>query len=240
MEGFVKNNSFHGIVRFLDPPLAPDKSLRRYSKNNQVQNVRQVRGLTQDSPTVEVNRVALFRNGIHDGPSWDFFTGSMLYTKFTGKNGKGITFGAHMDNFFEFVFVGRFKDGIITSGHLADIIGQDDVEQLRVPRLSNPVSKTIYYPLDLSNLNETKNSKIPPALITDPVEDKWVYVNESKIKKHMYSKGEEGLFAKMEIPPNQLISFYGGYRYNKSTWENMNILDPEYASHVYLEQGNDK
>ena len=243
-EGFVQNNSFHGIVRFLDPPIAHDKHLRRYSKTNQIQKVRQTAGLSQDPPTVEVRRVALYKNGVHDGPAWDFYTGSMLYTKFVGKKGGGVTFGAHMDNFFKFVYVGRFKNGIITSGHLADIIGQDDIDQLRVPRFSNPISDRIYHSIDLSNLNEThltsNVSSIPHFLTTDPVEDKWVYVNESRIKKHMHSKGEDGLFAKTDIPSHQMISFYGGFRYNKSIWEDMNLLDPIYARHVYIEPGKSK
>ena len=245
MEGFVQNNSFHGIVRFLDPPIAADKLLKRYSKNNQIQTVRQrLKGLNQDQPTVEVKRVALYKNGLHDGPSWDFFTGSMLYTKFKGKNGGGITFGAHLDNFFEIAYVGRFKNGIITSGHLADIIGQDDVEQFRVPRFSSPISEKIYHSIEIQSLNESnltsKSSQIAPTLVTDPVEDKWIYVNDSKIKRHLYSQKEEGVFAKMEIPSNQLISFYGGYRYNKSVWEEIKELDPKYASYVYTDPGKSK
>ena len=241
IEGFVQNNSFHGIVRYLDPPLAPDKHFKRYAKNSQVQQVRQVSGFSQDKPNVEVSRLALHRNGYPDGPSWEFLTGALLYTNSTREKGKLMNIGAHMDNKLDVAYVGRFEDKKLISGHLAKVIGQSEVEQIRIPQFSDPISDTKYQSIDQSYMNKSflvsNHLSKSPLLITDPTEDHWVYVNKSQTLKHMSSKNEDGLFAKRNIPEHQVVAFYGGFRFSKSSWDDMRVFDPLYFRPVYMEPG---
>jgi hypothetical protein len=241
MEGFVQNNSFHGIVRFLDAPLAADRILKRYSKYNQIEEAREIMGLSQGQQYIEVNQVALYKNGYPDGPSWTFMPGSMLYTNSEQEKSGQTTFSSYIHNDFSISYVGTFENGKMILGHLANLVGQDEVDQISVPRFSNPISDTIYRSIDHSYLKEnyleTASSWKSPLFVTDHIEDKWVYVNESRRVTNMYSQVEEGLFAKINIPTNEVIAFFGGFRYSKQTWEEMKLFDPEYFRPLYMEPG---
>jgi hypothetical protein len=241
IEGFIQNNSFHGIVRFLDAPLASDRILKRYSKYNQFQEVREVMGLSQGQPHVEVNQVALYKNGFTDGPSWKFMPGSLLFTNSEQEKSEQTMFGAHIPNDFSTSYVGILENGKMISGHLANVVGQDEVDQIRVPLFSSPISDTKYRTIEHSYANEdyleTNSSWISPLLVTDPIEDKWVYVNESKSASNIYSQVEHGLFAKINIPTNEVIAFYGGFRYSKDIWDVMKLFDPVYFRPLYMEPG---
>ena len=126
-------------------------------------------------------------------------------------------------------------------GHLANVVGHEEIDQIRVPRFSNPISETMYHLIDHSYLKEndleTNSSWNSPLFVTDPIEDKWVYVNQSRRATNMYSKVEDGLFAKINIPTNEVIAFFGGFRYSKHTWEDMKLFDPVYFRPLYMEPG---
>ena len=241
VEGFIQNNSFHGIVRFLDPPLGSDRILKRYAKFSQIQEVRNVMGLSQGQPHVEVKQVSLYKNGFPDGPSWKFMPGSLLYKNSEQEKSGETMFGSHIPNDFSTSYVGTFEHEKMIFGHLANVVGQDEVGQIRVPRFSNPISDTIYRSIDHSyvkeNYPETNSSWTSPLFVTDHIEDKWVYVNESRSATNMYSQVEHGLFAKINIPTNEVIAFYGGFRYSKHTWDDMKIFDPVYFRPLYMEPG---
>ena len=51
----------------------------------------------------------------------------------------------------------------------------------------------------------------------------------------MYSKTEEGVLAKIDIPKNKIVAFYGGFRYNKLVWDEINLFDPIYWRPVYID-----
>ena len=241
IEGFVQNNSFHGTVRFLDAPLASDRILKRYSQYNHIEEGRNVMGLSQGQQYVEVNHVAVYKNGFPDGPSWTFMPGSLLYTNSDhAKHGQSF-FGSHIHNDFSASYVGTFENGKMIFGHLANVVGHEEIDQIRVPRFSNPISETMYHSIDHSYLKEndleTNSSWNSPLFVTDPIEDKWVYVNQSRRATNMYSKVEDGLFAKINIPTNEVIAFFGGFRYSKQTWEDMKLFDPVYFRPLYMEPG---
>jgi hypothetical protein len=90
--------------------------------------------------------------------------------------------------------------------------------------------------LFLESYLESTSSCKSTLFVTDHIEDKWVYVNESRVTS-MYSQVEEGLFAKSNIPTNEVIAFFGGFRYSKQTWEDMKLLDPVYFRPLYMEPG---
>ena len=62
----------------------------------------------------------------------------------------------------------------------------------------------------------------------DNVEETWVYVNKTKLKKTHSDNSEEGLFSKKDIPSGQIISFFGGIILSKELWENKRLIDPSY------------
>ena len=62
----------------------------------------------------------------------------------------------------------------------------------------------------------------------DKVEENWVYVNRTWLNKTFTDHGEEGLFAKKNIPKDEIISFYGGIILSKETWDYMRLVDPTY------------
>lgn len=244
IEGFVLNNAFHGVVRYLDSPLAQNKKPRRYSKDGKVDSTRThfMAGLSEDGPTVEVSQVTLHKDGYPNGPSWQFLTGAFLYIDFSRRGEEShystTHFGAHISHDLNRSYVGMFEADKVVSGQLATVIGQVEVEQIRVPQFSAHQSDTIYRAIDFSRSNSEiliEDNITSPCLIADPVEDIWVYVNTSQSVKHMYSKTEEGVFAKIDIPSDKIVAFYGGFRYNKYEWNEINLFDPIYWRPVYIE-----
>ena len=242
IEGFVRNNCFHGIVRYLDAPLPAKKPLKRYSKNkqiNRVQQIGQVAGLSEDAAIVEVNKVGVYKNGFLDGPSYDFRTESLLYSNSMRNKQEVDTFGALIENDYSSVYAGQFIGEKMISGYLADIIGQEEVDQIRIPHLSKPLSDTIYSTIEFSDIIDGKvaltSNPSSSHLVADPVEDKWVYVKESENITNMYTEHEDGLFAKIDIPEKQIVSFFGGIIIDKESWNQMRLLDPVYFRPVYTD-----
>ena len=241
IEGFVRSNCFHGMVRYLDPPLPAKKPLKRYSKNKQINRVQQIGqvGLSEDATIVEVNRVGVYKNGFLDGPSWDFRTESLLYRNSVRNEKESDTFGAHIENDYSISYAGHFIGEKMNSGYLADIIGQKEVDQIRIPQFSKPLSDTIYNTIEFSDIVDGKvapTSNLPSShLVADPVEDKWVYVKESENITNMYTEHEDGLFAKIDIPEKQIVSFFGGIIIDKESWNQMRLLDPVYFRPVYTD-----
>ncbi len=85
---------------------------------------------------------------------------------------------------------------------------------MRVPILdepSGPVMRHVF--LDFDNIVD--------PLITDPMEDKYVYVNKSSIQG-------DGLFAKIDILKNTVVSYFGGFHYSRTKWNDTKIFDPIY------------
>ena len=66
------------------------------------------------------------------------------------------------------------------------------------------------------------------TVIIDTVEETWVYVKKTKLKKTHTDISEDGLFSKKDIPIGQIISFFGGIILSKEVWENTHLIDPSY------------
>ena len=59
--------------------------------------------------------------------------------------------------------------------------------------------------------------------VTDAVEDKYVYVNES-----LTINGGQGLFAKVDIPGGTNFAYFGGHVYTDKQWNATTFFDPNY------------
>ena len=62
------------------------------------------------------------------------------------------------------------------------------------------------------------------ALVPDPLESEWVYVNDSRT----YPDIGQGLFAKKDVPAQTVVSFFGGRLVTTLEWESLNLYEPIY------------
>ena len=59
--------------------------------------------------------------------------------------------------------------------------------------------------------------------VTEAVEDKYVFVNES-----LTINGGQGLFAKIDIPGGTNFAYFGGHVYTAKQWNKTTFFDPNY------------
>lgn len=215
VEGFVVDGSWHGIVRHLAPPFKHGRR-KRYVRR-QIENVIISAGtMGKDEPVAEVVFVGKYKNGLIDGPGWKFLVGgTYLFGHFKKTSTFTTNHGAFINQDLESCYFGRFVDSKMMSGQLAQVIGEESMDDMKVPLFSEP-SGTVYR----YGIEEGANTLTDP-LVTDITEDTWVYVKKSNISG-------EGLFAKQDVPGNTVVAYFGGIQVSMAEWNKTKTLDPNY------------
>ena len=104
---------------------------------------------------------------------------------------------------FKMVLRGSFKDEKLVEGQMCELIGSTLEKGIRIPIFS-PKAGPVYTFEHPSRKVIAKN-----PLVADPWESEMVYVKES-----LLPQGGEGLFAKKDIGPKELLSLFNGVRLN--------------------------
>ena len=97
------------------------------------------------------------------------------------------------------VLVGQFQDGVMVRGKPAKIIGErcnDGIKEIKISRI-RPDAPTFKY----SRPTRVNIGDQPTKM--DPYEKKCVYIKPTK-------RGDDGLFAKINIKNWELVSYYSG------------------------------
>ena len=110
------------------------------------------------------------------------------------------------------VIVGKFKDGVLMEGRQSNIIAE---------RCNNGMKEISISDLDQesSAITFKRNNKLrvhQPKLI-DPFERRFVYVGPTKVKG-------EGLFARRNIEPYEIVSYYSGIILTADEFEEISLL----------------
>lgn len=115
----------------------------------------------------------------------------------------------------------------MVSGQAADLENIEFIDGMIVPVFSNPRGQ-VYHSFT------SEDGTITDPLTPDPLEDKYVYVNDSK-----WIENEQGLFSKTNISANTIFAYFGGFLYTSQQWNSTNITYPRFyakfadGSHVY-------
>ena len=102
----------------------------------------------------------------------------------------------------------------ILEGQSVEIVGMSQMHKITIPEFSDPKG-----PIYRNCINT--DGKFQDALVTDPVEDRYVYINESIINGY-------GLFAKIDIPKGTNFAYFGGQLYTAQAWNDTTFFDPQY------------
>ena len=173
-------------------------------------------------PTIkEVSRVGIFKNGKPRGPCWTFLHGGSFHFGILNEDTNSITnfttdHGAYIAQSMTMGYFGQFSEGHMKSGQIVDIIGIEEIDHVVVPKFSEPSGqKYTHCPgKDLKSFHD--------ALVPDPEEQKFVYVNDSLVHG-------QGLFAKVDIPAQTVFAYFGGFTYTSQAWNETTFFDPLYV-----------
>ena len=216
LEAFATNNVLHGIARIIEP----SRKLRLRGRYISQAKIKQM-GINYGSDQMikEVSRVGIFKNGKPDGPSWTFLHGGSFHFGYLEPDTKFITnfttnFGAYIAQSMQMGYLGQFENGHIKNAQKVDIIGIEEQDKIVVPKFSEPHGQ-IY------NHCPGQDYTFIDALVPDPEEDKFVYVNKSIVHG-------QGLFAKEDIPKNTIFAYFGGFTYTSQEWNQTTFFDPSY------------
>ena len=96
------------------------------------------------------------------------------------------------------VLIGKFKDGVMLKGRQSKIIAErcnNGIKEIKIakPKTGSPILK----------FKRNTKQHIYDATIMDQYEKNMVYVKNT-------AESEEGLFAKKDIKPNEIVSYYSG------------------------------
>ena len=106
------------------------------------------------------------------------------------------------------VLVGQFKDGIMINGKHAKIIAErcnDGIKEIKVS-VPKPDTPTFKYK------RPTRLNYGEQPTVMDPYEKNIVYIKES-------AWGDDGLFAKRDIKPKEVVTYYSGIFWNATEME---------------------
>jgi len=121
--------------------------------------------------------------------------------------------------------LGKFDDGLLVCGKPAKIVSTDIINGVLVPKFKITSEKIFQ-----RWISTNKDIACPPHLC-DPYESGLVEVKVSNVAEG----SGEGLYAKVDIPENRIISYYNGLRFEKHE-----SLDPETGYDIYLELNHRK
>ena len=175
-------------------------------------------------PTIrEVSRVGILKNGKPNGPSWTFLLGGSFHFGILTEDTKFITnfttdYGAYIAQSMTVGYLGQFHGGHMKSGQIVDITGIEAIDNVVVPKFSEPSPSDQKY----THCPGKDKDVFHEALVPDPEEEKYVYVNESLVHG-------QGLFAKEDIPANTIFAYFGGFTYTSQAWNQTTFFDPLYV-----------
>lgn len=171
----------------------------------------------------EITHCGLFKNGYLDGPQWHFLHGGNFQFGIVDSE-------AHMTNIFNFTskngaylnqnkksgFFGKFLDGKMLEGQSVTVESLEYIHDIVVPKFSSPSGyKYKHFATQHGVLNE--------GHIQDPLEEKFVYVNDSAVHG-------KGLFAKIDISVDTIFAYSGGFVYDTQSWNNTDFYAPRYLT----------
>ena len=146
--------------------------------------------------------------------------------------------GAYINDDLKSGYQGKFFEGKMIQGQPVKIEGMDQLHQIVIPKFSDPQGPFLKHCIN-------SDGQFQDSLMSDLIEDKYVYVNDSKI-------AGQGLFAKRDIPNGAIFAFFGGKLYTAQAWNDTftKFFDPqyvvkfkdgkyEYVIHLPDEYGND-
>ena len=161
--------------------------------------------------------------GFVDGPLWHFLHGSNFLfgtiDKDLGiKNLNNFTTdnGAYISQDLRESYKGQFSNGKMKSAQLSEIDRLQFQYGIPIPIFSQSQGKIFKH-------FASENGKLQDALTEDPLEKRYVYVNQSRLPD-----AGQGLFAKVDIAPDTIFAFFGGFVYTAQEWNNTNLLYPKY------------
>ena len=223
--------------RFLDPP-KPLRMRNRYITFAKIKS--DGVNYSSEKRISEVTHVGVYVNGYINGPVWQFLQGgSFQFGIVEGvKDLTNITTanGAYINDDKKTGYKGSFVNGTLTKAQFVEIIGMEMEHQIVSPKFSDPKG-------DILTNVITTDGEFKDVTVTDLLEDKMVYVNNSQYHG-------QGLFAKTDIATNSIVAFFGGNLYTAHAWNKTTFFDPNYFAkfsdgrenyyvHLPDEYGND-
>lgn len=219
LEGLAKDGVLHGIARVLEAQKYEDFRTRYEPTKVEMDS-----GINYNSkPKIrEVLHCAIFRNGFLEGPQWDFVQGSNFRFGLRDGQSKNIfqfdskSRAAYVNQDLQAGYVGEFSNGIMLSGQAADLENIEMIDEMITPIFGTPYG-LVYHSFT------SDDGTINDPLTTDPLEDKYVYVNASKLIEN-----EQGLFAKTNISASTIFAYFGGFVHSSKSWNSTNLTYPKY------------
>jgi len=176
-----------------------------------------VRGVTLSG---RLDYIGWYSCGLPTGLTWKYVRGDCWLVgcqdstgNFTGED---IAF-IYPD--LETALVGKFEKGILVSAKPARVLSTELKNGVLIPTF-HITSEKIYQRW----ISTSQDIACPPHL-SDPYESSLVQVKQSEIEGAC-----EGLYAKVDLPENRIISFYNGLRLDKDE-----CILPETGYDIYLE-----
>ena len=106
------------------------------------------------------------------------------------------------------VLVGQFKDGVMIEARPTNIIAERCNDGMKEIKISMP----IYDAPTLKYRRTTRLDIGDQPTVMDPLEKRFIYINETE-------RGDDGLFAKKDIGPDQVVAYYSGIFWNATELE---------------------
>ena len=110
------------------------------------------------------------------------------------------------------VIVGKFSDGVLVEGRPSKIVAERCKNGMKQIKVANPDQK-----LSLFTFKRNNKLRVHQPKIMDPLETNSVYVG------HTEERGE-GLFARRNIEPNEIMSYYSGIIWSANEFQEISLL----------------
>lgn len=167
----------------------------------------------EDNISRRLGFIGHFQNGIPTGYCWKgLLGGSFIYGKVDEKgefSGDNISY---INQDISTGFKGTFKKGIMINAKAIKVIGENcNEEGLKILKFSEPESSQSYH-YERPNLNSFGDQ----PFILDPLDREYINLANSTIDTNETSQddGENGAFAKIDIPPQTIIAHNNGKIFN--------------------------
>jgi len=176
-----------------------------------------VRGTSLDR---RLDYIGWYLGGVPTGYTWKYVSGDGWLVgnldntgSFTGED------IAYIYPDLQTAILGKFENGLLVCGKPAKIVSTEIINGVLVPKFKITSEKIFE-----RWISTNKDIACPPHLC-DPYESDLVEVRVSTVPG-----AGEGLYAKVDLPENRIVSYYNGVRL-----ENNEIIQPETGYDIYLD-----